>query len=128
MADRRELLRQFVSYGVVGVVGVALNAGFFWLLLRAHVWLWVAVTLAFFGSTAVQFYLNRHFSFRVYDRQFQRQMLSYGIGVVNWLLQLLIVEVGTHVVHLEPFAAWAISVPVNAIVGFAGNRYIAFGR
>lgn len=120
--------RQFVAYAVVGVVGTLLDVGLFWTFLRLGVWTALAVTLAFFLATAVQFFLNRQWSFRAVHRPAIVQAPVYVIvTIVNWLIALAIVEIGTATFHLAPLVAKAISIPPTALAGFVGNRYLTFG-
>jgi putative flippase GtrA len=123
-----EIPRQFVAYGVVGVAGTLLDVGLFWILVRAGLWTPAAVTLAFFTATAVQFFFNRHWSFRAFHRPASVQASEYAIiTLVNWLLALAIVEMGVAWLHLSPLLAKALSIPPTAIAGFVGNRYLTFG-
>jgi len=124
----RELGRQIVSYGVVGVIGTATDVGLFWAMIRAGVWPAVAVSAAFISATALQFLLNRHVSFRAYDRPAFGQARTYVVvTAANWLVALLFVEGGLRIFHLDPLLAKAISIPPTAAIGFIGNRCLTFG-
>lgn len=126
--SRTELPRQFAAYGVVGVAGTLLDVGLFWLLVRAGLWTPAAVTVAFFTATALQFFLNRHWSFRAFHRPASVQATDYVIiTLINWLLALAIVEIGVAWLHCTPILAKALSIPPTAIAGFLGNRYLTFG-
>ncbi|HTU81093.1 MAG TPA: GtrA family protein [Candidatus Acidoferrales bacterium] len=120
--------RELGAYAVVGVIGTALDFGFFWALIRLGTWTAVAVTLAFGGATAVQFFLNRHWTFRSFDRPALHQARTYLVVIVaNWLVALVVVESGTRLLHLPPLVAKAISIPPSALMGYAGNRFLTFG-
>lgn len=122
------LQRQFVAYGVVGVAGTLIDVGLFWLLVRASVWTPAAVTLAFLTATAVQFFLNRHWSFRAFHRPAGIQAPEYAIvTIVTLLLTIAIVESAIAWVHVSPITAKALSIPPTAIVGFVANRHLTFG-
>ncbi len=122
------LTRQFTTYAAVGVIGTLIDLSLFWALLRLHVPTPAAVTLAYGLATALQFYLNRHWTFRAFDRAAVVQAGTYlVVTLVNWLVALLFVEAGTHVFHLTPLVAKALSIPPSAVVGFLGNRYLTFG-
>ncbi len=127
-AAKGTISRQFAAYVVVGIIGTLIDFGLFWALLRLQVRPPAAVTLAYWLATAVQFYLNRHWTFRAFERAAAVQAGMYvAVTVINWLVALLFVEAGTHVFHLTPLLAKALSIPPSAVVGFAGNRYLTFG-
>ncbi|MGA8535560.1 MAG: GtrA family protein [Candidatus Tumulicola sp.] len=124
----REVVRQLTAYAVVGVIGTVLDVALFWVLVRLGVWIPLAVTLAFFGATAAQFVLNRHWSFRASHRPAIVQVPIYAIVTfVNLLLTLALVEAGIGLLHLSPIAAKVFSIPPTALVGFVANRYLTFG-
>jgi putative flippase GtrA len=124
-----ELPRQVAFYVAVGVIGTAVDFAFFWLLLRLHAQPAVAVTVAFAIATALQFFLNRHWSFRAFHRSALRQAGAYGVVVVaSWLVNLTFVEAGIGVFHLTPLFAKALAIAPSAVLGFVGNRYLTFGR
>jgi putative flippase GtrA len=123
-----ELPRQLATYAAVGAIGTALDFGLLWALLHVRVWTPLAVTVAYTLATALQFFLNRHWSFRAFDRPAVVQAPAYAaVTVVNWLVALLFVEAGTTAFHLAPLAAKALSIPPSALVGFVGTRHVAFG-
>ena len=63
MADNlpaRDLARQFVSFTFVGLLGLAVDAGFFLLMTGAYLWpVTLARTLSASGSIATTWVLNR---------------------------------------------------------------------
>lgn len=123
-----DVSRQFAAYAVVGVAGTLLDVGLFATFLRLGLRTPVAVTLAFFLATALQFFLNRQWSFRAFHRAAIVQAPVYAIvTIVNWLIALAIVEIGVATFHLDPLVAKAVSIPPTAIAGFLGNRYLTFG-
>jgi putative flippase GtrA len=105
-----------------------LDVALFWMLVRVHVVVAVAVTLAFFTATVVQFFLNRHVAFANFDRPAVSQARTYAvIVVVSWLVAVGVVELGVRGLGLDPLVAKVVSIPPSAIVGFIGNRYLTFG-
>jgi putative flippase GtrA len=112
----------------VGAGATALDFGLFWLLVRAHVLVALAVTIAYFLATAAQFFVNRHWTFQAFDRAAGSQARTYAVIVlVSWLVAVGCVEFGVRWLGLSPLLAKAVSIPPSAIVGFAGNRYLTFG-
>ena len=86
------------------------------------------MTVAFGTATAVQFFLNRKYSFAAFDRYVLHQMGTYfAVSVVQWLMAVSIVQVGVTFLHMAPLLAKAISVPPTAIAGFLANRTLTFG-
>lgn len=124
----RELVRQVFFYGTVGVIGTSIDVGLLWVFLWLKLTPVVAVTLAYFTATAVQFFLNRHWSFRAFDRAAIHQFRAYVVVVLaNWFVAVAFVEGGIHLFGLPPLVAKALSIPPSFAVGFLGNRYLTFG-
>jgi putative flippase GtrA len=123
------LIAQFGRFVIVGVVGTALDFGLLWLLLRGGVWQPLAVSVAYVVATGVQFVLNRHYSFRSFDRAAVDQARTYlVVSAINWLVAVACVQAGTQALGLAPLWAKALSIPPSVIVSFLGNRYLTFGR
>jgi putative flippase GtrA len=122
------LTRQLVAYVAIGALATGLDVALFWAFVHVHAAVAVAVTLAFFMATAVQFFLNRHLAFAAFDRPAASQARTYVLVVVaSWLVALGVVEAGVRLFGFAPLVSKAISIPPSALVGFLGSRYLAFG-
>ena len=121
------LVRQAALYVVVGVAGTLVDFALFWALIAAHAWPWTAVTIAYMLSTAMQFVLNRRYSFLAFEGRVILQARNYAIvSVAQLLLTLALVEIGIQTFGLVPLVAKATSIPFTALGGFLGSRYFAF--
>jgi putative flippase GtrA len=120
-------IRQLLGYAVVGIFGTLLDVALYWTCLAAHLWPWAAVTIAFGTATLCQFWLNRHYSFRAFDRPARLQIVPYiGVSVAQWLLTVVTVEWCIGSGHLSPLLAKAIAIPPTALGGFLVNRAVTF--
>lgn len=122
------LSRQALSYAAIGVTGTLLDVTLFGLLVRAGTWVPAAVTITFFLATALQFFLNRHWSFRATQQPASAQALPYAVvTLAAWLLTVLLVEMGTRLIHATPLVSKILSIPPVGMLSFIANRYWTFG-
>jgi len=121
-------LRWLVLYIVIGFSGVAVYFGLLWVLLRESVPVLAATACSFFTGASLQFLLNRFLNFRAFDRTVSRQASTYAaIMALNFLLTMLIVTVGTQGLHMHPFLANVVTIPVTSPTAYLANRYMTFG-
>lgn len=126
---RQSFFGQLVRYAIVGALGTAFDFLLLWLLLRTSLPVPAAVTVAYGVATLGQFFLNRSWTFEAFERPVESQLATYIlVTIVNWLLALVFVEIGTGALGIGPIAAKALSIPPSALVGFLGNRHITFRR
>jgi putative flippase GtrA len=110
----------FVRYVAVGLLSLVVDAGTLWVLYElAHWQLWAATSAGFWLSFAVNFLVNKYFTFssRTGGRQ---QLVRYGVAVVvNYLANLGIVTglvgLGVPAVVAKVFAVALLSL-VNFVV------------
>lgn len=125
---RRTLPKQALSYVAVGAAGTLLDFALFGLLVRSGVWVPASVAVAFLVATSVQFLMNRHWSFGATREPPGAQALPYAsVTLVTLLLTVLLVEIGTRLLHLPPLVSKALSIPPTGALSFIANRYWTFG-
>jgi putative flippase GtrA len=122
----KETAGQFVRFGVVGVMNVAINAGFYALL----VWLGAHYILASAVGTVLgilnSFVWSKFFVFRAKGdagSQFGKTLLVYaGQVFVSWTGLAFWIEV----VRLDPYLAYVLNVVFVTAASFLGLKYVAF--
>lgn len=120
-------LRHVAIYAAIGSFVFVLDAGTFVLLMRAHMTLARAVTLAYVLGVCAHFTLNRTLNFRNFERSLHGQMGTYLVVVgCCYCISMGVIEAGFRLFHLAPFVAKTISVAVNIPIGYVGHRYLTF--
>lgn len=125
----RLLKSEFVKYGLVGVLGLFVDMGLFYLL---HEFWGMYYLLANIISSSLavvhNFMLNSYFTFKVNDKKWKRFASFYlialvGMGVSSGLLALMIDGF-----HMESMVSKAISVLVVAVIQYFVNKRLTFGQ
>lgn len=120
------LLRQVASYGVIGVMSAALDAGVFWLIVaHSQVPPQVANVVSVSSGILLSFSLNRVFTFDRRDHTLSRFSVFALVGLVGLALSAAILAGGMHF-GLGPLAAKGLSIVVVAAVQFILNREVTF--
>ena len=120
-------VRETLSYGWVGLVGVALDASGFFALRQYLRWLPVAATI--FSSTTASvltFPLNSHFTFRKTDHARMRLIKYVSINLSGVALGAGIMYVGHTLQGFRPGSVKAASIVLVAGTQFLLNKFVAF--
>ena len=125
-----ELFRQLITFGGIGLSGVAVGLG----TLNLCMILWrnfpVANMIAFLVAVTWNFFLNRRFTFKPVDKPLFRQWLEFAIAclggtVVNWIVSMsLYYNVSFFNAHYN-FAALA-GVAAGCLFNFTSSRLYVF--
>ena len=120
-------VRETLSYGRVGLVGVALDAGGFFLLCQYLQWHPVAATvLSSTMASVLTFPLNRHFTFRKPDHARMRLIKYISINLSGVALGAAIMLVGHTLRGFRPGPVKAASIAMVAGTQFLLNKFVAF--
>ena len=122
----RRLLRQMLSYGVIGALSASLDTLVFWLLVTytgTHPQLANVVGVLLGISTS--FTLNRTFTFDAHDRVVARFASFLAVGIGGLGLSAAILHVGMDL-RLPIMAVKVGSVVIVAAVQFVLNRSLSF--
>lgn len=121
-------MRLFVLYCWIGLAGVFVYIGVLWLLLKLGVSAPLAITLSYCAGGATQFFGNRYFNFRAFERTVMHQGSTYVlISIVNYLLTLAFVTVAVRFAGMSVLLATVLSLPITFPAAYLANRYLTFG-
>jgi putative flippase GtrA len=122
-ARRPRISPVMVRYIGVGVLSLVIDAGSLWLLYNVfHRPLWLATTTGFWLSFAVNFLVNKYFTFGARTNG-TAQLLRYGVLVVlNYGANLGIVT------GLAGLGVPAVAAKVFAVALLTGLNFIAYRR
>lgn len=126
--DSVDSLRLLIVYVWIGILGEIVLFGALQTLLTLHWPRIAAVSISYAVAVALQFFLNKYYNFRAFDRMILHQAGTYVIvTVVTYALTVVIVEIGVRALHLAPLLALLLTLPVGLPVAYLGNRYLTFG-
>ena len=117
----KPLVKEFIRFGVVGVLATALHYGIYYLL-QSFINVNVAYTTGYVISFIVNFYLTSYFTFGT-TPSWKKLVGMGGAHLVNYLLHIILLNV---FLYLGVSKAWA-PVPVFAIaipVNFLFVRFV----
>lgn len=106
----KPLVKEFIRFGVVGVLATALHYGIYYFL-QSFINVNVAYTTGYVISFIVNFYLTSYFTFGT-TPSWKKLVGMGGAHLVNYLLHIILLNV---FLYLGVSKAWA-PVPVFAIV------------
>jgi putative flippase GtrA len=129
---KHEIVKQFVKYGVVGVLNVALFFGIFNGLRVTDAPTLVRYAIGFLVTSATSFLLNKFWSFRDPRRHaVVRQYFHFvsftlvGLGLNTGIFSLFLIPLRRHGAVGENIAALA-ALPFSVLWNFTGYRYWVF--
>ena len=117
----KPLVKEFIRFGVVGVLATALHYGIYYFL-QSFINVNVAYTTGYVISFIVNFYLTSYFTFGT-TPSWKKLVGMGGAHLVNYLLHIILLNV---FLYLGVSKAWA-PVPVIAIaipVNFLFVRFV----
>ena len=117
----KPLVKEFIRFGVVGVLATALHYGIYYVL-QSFINVNVAYTTGYVISFIVNFYLTSYFTFGT-TPSWKKLVGMGGAHLVNYLLHIILLNV---FLYLGVSKAWA-PVPVFAIaipVNFLFVRFV----
>lgn len=113
----KPVVREFIRFGLVGVVATALHYGIYYLL-QAFINVNVAYTAGYVISFVVNFYLTSYFTFGTAP-SWKKLAGMGGAHLVNYLLHIALLNVFIYLGISKtwaPVPVFAIAIPVNFIL------------
>lgn len=111
------LIKEFIRFGLVGVVATALHYGIYYLL-QSAINVNVAYTIGYIISFVVNFYLTSYFTFGTAP-SWKKLVGMGGAHLVNYLMHMVLLNVFIYwglSNTLAPVPVFAIVIPVNFLL------------
>jgi putative flippase GtrA len=125
---RQPTLRLF-RFGTVGAIGFCVNEGLLYLLHgRWLLTLWLAQVIAIESAIIGNYLLNDRWTFHHPHPTFERFLRFNGVSLVSLVVNILVVQIGTHYTPIHYLAANAVGVVVAFGVNYLLNVYWAYGK
>ena len=114
---KREVLGEFIRFGVVGTLAVAMHYGIYWVL-QHWIDVNVAYTIGYILSFLVNYYLSAHFTFK--EKTSTKNGLGFGVAhMTNYMLHMVLFNFFLWIGlsrEMAPIAVLAIAVPTNFVL------------
>lgn len=145
---KRESVRQLVKYGMVGVVGLVIDMGVYYLLVvkfSVHYPFSSFISSLLGGNMSVgmidilisniisstlaiinNFLLNSHFTFRVTDKKLKRFASFAGIAVVGMVISSMLLTLFIGVMKIDDMISKVFAILIVAAIQFAINKFFTF--
>ena len=110
----KPLVKEFIRFGVVGVLATALHYGIYYFL-QSFINVNVAYTTGYVISFIVNFYLTSYFTFGT-TPSWKKLVGMGGAHLVNYLLHIILLNVFLYLGVSKawaPVTVFAIAIPVN---------------
>ena len=110
----KPLVKEFIRFGVVGVLATALHYGIYYFL-QSFINVNVAYTTGYVISFIVNFYLTSYFTFGT-TPSWKKLVGMGGAHLVNYLLHIILLNVFLYLGVSQawaPVPVFAIAIPVN---------------
>jgi len=121
-------LRQFVKFGIVGVINTVVDYGIFTALIYLAHWHYLIANVFSFAFALTNSYIwNRRWTFRQDGQSGRSEVVKFflvniiSLGIVELILLLLV-----DTVHLPKLLAKAIGIGVALFWNFFGTKFWAF--
>jgi putative flippase GtrA len=121
--------KQFLLYCVIGVSGVMLDFGVYWLLLHSGRLDYQAANAAGYASgTLLTFILNARFNFRVADKIGLRLASFFGVALLGWLTSAGLLQILVGEYHANQYGAKMAALVLVVLLQYNLNRLISFRK
>lgn len=148
---RQKYFKELVKYGIVGLVGLVIDMGIYYLLVDQYA---VQYSLSAFiqkltalvglslplrtidilissiiSSTLAiinNFVLNSYFTFKVTDNRLKRFTSFFGVATIGMIVSTLLLTLFIDVIEMNEMLAKAIAVCIVAMMQFVINKFFTF--
>lgn len=119
-------IRQFVFYLVCGGTGVTVDLTCYSALVFSGVEYQVANAIGYAAGTMVSFFLNRHFTFKTYDKTMRRLASFLAAAGVGYLISSAMLWTLVEKLTIHPVPSKLMTLVVVLAVQFLVNRALTF--
>ncbi len=123
-----ELLIKFLKFGIVGLLGTAVDFLFTWICKEKFKWnKFLSNTIGFTIAASTNYILNRVWTFESNSTEVGREYLSFfGISIVGLVLNNLFIYLFNEKLKLNFYLSKAISISIVALWNFIANYLYTF--
>ncbi|GAB6119208.1 GtrA family protein [Dysgonomonas termitidis] len=145
---KRKAIRQLIKYGLVGVVGLTIDMGIFYLLVNkfsVHYPFSATISSLLKGNMSIgmldilisniisqtlavinNFILNSYFTFKVTDKKLKRFMSFASIAIVGMVISSMLLTLFIGIMKIDDMLAKVFAIFIVAAIQFAINKFFTF--
>ena len=123
---RSAKFRQFVLYAICGGMGISVDLTCYSILVFSGVEYQLANAIGYAAGTLLSFFLNRHFTFKTYDRTARRLALFFSAAGVGYLISSAMLWMFVELMKIHPIPSKLMTLAMVLAVQFLINRAITF--
>lgn len=145
---RQKYIRQLIKYGLVGIVGLIIDMGLYYLLVtRLSVYYPFSKTVSallkgnmsvgmidilisnIIGQTLAvinNFILNSYFTFKVTDNKLKRFFSFGSVAIIGMVISSMLLTLFIGVLNIDDMIAKVIAIFIVAAIQFAINKFFTF--
>ncbi|HJV78914.1 MAG TPA: GtrA family protein [Paludibacter sp.] len=120
-------ITRFIKYGLVGVLGLVVDMGVFYLM-NKKLGINYVVSNITSSSLAVihNFILNSYFTFNVTDKKLKRFLSFYAIALIGMAISTGLLALFIDVLKLDSMISKLISIIIVALIQYFFNKELTF--
>lgn len=145
---RRKEVKELIKYGLVGIVGLCIDMGIYYLLVKkysVHYPFSGFISQLLDGNMSIKmidilisnvisqtfaivnnFILNSYYTFKVTDKKLKRFLSFVSIAIVGMILSSMLLTLFIGVLGMNEMIAKIISVLIVAMIQFVINKFFTF--
>ncbi len=145
---KQKAVRQLIKYGLVGIVGLVIDMGIYYLLVTkysVHYPFSVTISAILGGNMSVgmldilisniisqtlavinNFILNSYFTFRVTDNKLKRFSSFASVAIVGMIISSMLLTLFIGVLKIDDMVAKVIAIFIVAAIQFGINKFFTF--
>ena len=118
--------RNFILYGVIGILTTAIDVGIFTLLSYGDMHELLANTISYQVAMVASFFLNRHYNFKVKDKVWQRFLSFFIVNLIGYGFSQLLVFLFITKLGMPDFIGKLLATILAAICQFLFIKHLTF--
>lgn len=118
--------RQFTFYAICGGTGVTIDLTCYSALVFSGVEYQLANAVGYAAGTLVSFFLNRHFTFKTYDRTMRRLAMFLATAGIGYAISSTMLWTFVGLLNIHPIPSKLMTLIVVLAFQFLINRAVTF--
>jgi putative flippase GtrA len=145
---KQEFVRQMLKYGIVGIVGLAIDMSVYYLLVvkfSVHYPFSFFISSLLYGNMSVgmidilishiisntlaitnNFLLNSYFTFKVTDQKLRRFVSFVSIAAIGVVISTILLTLFIGIMNLDDMVSKALAILIVAAIQFSINKFFTF--
>lgn len=119
--------RRFITYVLCGGAGVLTDITIYSMAIMGGIYYQWSNLIGYASGTLISFFLNRHFTFKTYDKTVVRLLKFYGVAGLGYGVSALMLWWLIGGLSLNAILAKVLTLGVVLLLQYSLNKYLTFG-